>query len=117
MAAALAAVVIGGCASVPDAVTLPAVTLPYIGSFSDSPPVEALPRGWRPWTLCRFKKSTQYELVDYSGRTVIQASAQASASGLVHPVEVDANVHPGEPRAARLGDPQPAHFAREDDRR
>jgi hypothetical protein len=94
MAAALAAAVIGGCASVPDTVTLPAVAFSQVSSFSGSPPGETLPRGWRPWTLSRFKKSTRYELVDYSGRTVIKASARASASGLAHPIEVDAKAYP-----------------------
>lgn len=89
MAAALAAVAIGGCASVPDA-----VRLPYVASFSDAAPGADLPRGWQTWTLSKFKKPTQYQLVDYSGRTVIKASAQASASGLVHPIEVDARTYP-----------------------
>jgi hypothetical protein len=88
-AAALAAALIGGCAYLPDA-----VTLPYVSSFSDSPPGEALPQGWQPWTPYRFKKPTQYQLVSQDGRTVVKASAQASASGLVHPIEVNPRSHP-----------------------
>jgi len=89
MAAALAAVWFSGCASLPDA-----VMLPYVSSFSDSTPGEELPRGWQPWTLSKFKKSTQYELVAQDGRTVIKASAQSSASGLVHPIEVETKAYP-----------------------
>lgn len=85
----LAAVLIGGCALLPDA-----VTLPYVSSFSDSPPGEALPQGWQPWTLSRFKKPTQYQLVSQDGRTVVRASAHASASGLIHPIEVNPRSYP-----------------------
>lgn len=87
--AALAAMLIGGCASVPEQ-----VALPYVASFSDSPPGDALPQGWRPWTLSRLKKATQYKLVDESGRTVIKAQADASASGLVHALDVNSKTFP-----------------------
>ncbi len=87
--AALAAALIGGCASLPDT-----LTLPYVASFSDSPPGEALPQGWQPWTLSKLKKSTQYQLVSQDGRTVVKASAHASASGLVYPIEVNPKVYP-----------------------
>jgi hypothetical protein len=89
MAAALAAAWLSGCASLPDA-----VTLPYVSSFSDNTPGEELPRGWQPWTLGKFKRSTQYELVSQDGRTVVKASARSSASGLVHPIEVETKTYP-----------------------
>jgi hypothetical protein len=89
IAAALAAALMGGCASLPDT-----VTLPYVASFSDSAPGEALPQGWQPWTLSKLKKPTQYQLVSQDGRTVIKASAHASASGLVHPIEVNPGTYP-----------------------
>ncbi len=88
-AAALAAALLGGCASLRDA-----VTLPYVSSFSDERLGEELPRGWEPWTLSRFKKPTQYELVAQDGRTVLKASAHASASGLVHPIKVNPRSYP-----------------------
>ena len=87
--AALAAALFAGCASLPDA-----VILPYVSSFSDGSPGETLPQGWRPWTLSRFKKPTQYQLVSQDGRTVVKASAHASASGLVYPIEVDPRAYP-----------------------
>jgi hypothetical protein len=89
LAAALAAVLLGGCASVQEA-----IRLPYVSSFSDVPPGETLPQGWEKWTLSRLKKATQYQLVDYSGRTVVKAHAEASASGLVHPIRVDVKTYP-----------------------
>jgi Protein of unknown function (DUF3047) len=87
--AALAATLFGGCASLPDA-----VVLPYVATFSDSQPGETLPRGWEPWTLSKLKKSTQYKLVDESGKTVVRASADASASGLIHRLDVDPKTYP-----------------------
>lgn len=87
--AALAAALVCGCVSVQDR-----VALPYVASFSDSPPGDTLPQGWQPWTLSRLKKATQYKLVDESGRTVVKAQADASASGLVHALDVDAKSFP-----------------------
>lgn len=90
MAAALAvALLLGGCATLRDA-----VTLPYVSSFSDSAPGAALPAGWEAWSLSQFKKPTQYRLVAQDGRTVIKASAQASASGLLHRLALDPRNYP-----------------------
>ncbi len=89
MAAALAAAITGGCAHLQDM-----VALPYVNTFSDSSPGETLPRGWEPWTLSRLKKATQYLLVDESGRTVVKAQANNSASGLVHALRVNAKTFP-----------------------
>jgi hypothetical protein len=88
-AALAAAVLVCGCVSVQDR-----VALPYVATFSDSTPGDTLPEGWKPWTLSRLKKATQYKLVDESGRTVIKAQADASASGLVHALDVDAKTFP-----------------------
>ena len=89
IAAALAAASIAGCASVPDV-----VTFPYVSTFSDSRPGDELPQGWEPWTLSKLKKATQYKLVDESGRTVVKAHANASASGLVHRLDVNPKLYP-----------------------
>lgn len=84
-----AAALLGGCASLHDA-----LTLPYVSTFSDSPPGKTLPGGWEPWTLSRLKKPTQYSLVDEAGRTVVKASAHASASGLIHPLKLNPKTYP-----------------------
>lgn len=89
IAVALAAVLLGGCASLRDS-----MTLPYVASFSGSVPDMELPAGWEPWELSRFKKSTQYHLVSQDGKTVIKASAHASASGLVHKLAVNPRQFP-----------------------
>jgi hypothetical protein len=81
-----------GCASTPDGPDQ--IALPYVKQFSDNEPGDALPSGWRPWTLSRFKKSTEYRLVDTDGRTTVNARANASASGLVHALDIDPQQYP-----------------------
>ncbi|MBX9812017.1 MAG: DUF3047 domain-containing protein [Burkholderiales bacterium] len=92
--AAFALALAAGCASIPVEQPPETLVLPYVKSFSDNPPGEGVPGGWRPWALSRFKKPTQYRLVDDAGRIVVKASAQASASGLIHPLKLDPRQYP-----------------------
>jgi len=75
-----------------DRVVVPLV--PVVSKFSSAKPGEALPGGWRVWTLGKYKKATEYKLVSEGGRTVIKASSDASASGLSHDVHVDPKKFP-----------------------
>lgn len=88
IACALAA---GGCATAPEreGAHLP----PVVSRFSASPADAALPHGWRPWTLSRFKRTTDYTLVERDGRTVVKAAAEGSASGLVHSLDLDPDAY------------------------
>ncbi len=70
------------------------IALPYVKLFSDNEPGDTLPNGWKVWTLSRFKKSTEYKLVDTEGRTAVKAQADASASGLVHKLDLDPIMYP-----------------------
>lgn len=70
------------------------IELPRLAKFSTARPGSALPGGWRPWTLSRFKKPTGYQLVSRDGATVVRADAEGSASGLVHAVSVDPREYP-----------------------
>lgn len=92
-AALLALLICSGCASTTPE-TPATVVLPHISSFSKHSAGETLPPGWQPWTLSRFKRPTEYRLVDYSGRTVVRARAESSASGLVHRLNLDATRYP-----------------------
>lgn len=81
-----------GCAALapqPDA-----VVLPYVKSFSANPPGDNLPLGWERWILSKLKKPTQYQLVDYAGKTVVRAHAEGAASGLVHRLQLDTATYP-----------------------
>jgi hypothetical protein len=91
--AAAFAMLAAGCATVADRAP-ETVPLPYVSNFSESPPGDGVPQGWRNWTLSKFKKPTQYKLVNESGRTVVKASADASASGLVHSIKIDPKTYP-----------------------
>ncbi len=83
---------VAGCATVGEP---PAqVALPHIKLFSRNPPGAGLPDGWRPWTLSRFKKATEYQLVNTQGRVAVRARADGSASGLVHTLHLDPHRYP-----------------------
>jgi len=87
--------VLGACASAPTpAPEDTVVILPYVTSFSEAAPGAGLPPGWRPWVLARFKKPTEYRLVDRDGVSVVEASATSSASGLVHRLRIDPRQYP-----------------------
>ena len=89
---AIALLAVSGCASVSEPPT--EIALPYVKLFSDNEPGDTLPNGWREWTISRFKKSTEYKLVDTDGRTAVKARADNSASGLVHRLDVDPQLYP-----------------------
>src|SRR5256885_4896296 len=88
-AAALAA----GCATIREAP--PLATVPSrLAAFSTIGPGEPMPPGWGPWSLNRFKPASRYQLVEDAGTTVLKGSAQASASGLIHYLDVDPRERP-----------------------
>jgi len=65
------------------------VVMTSVTQFSSSKPGGELPPGWRSWTVGKYKKATEYVLVTEGGRTVVRASANASASGLSQDVRVN----------------------------
>lgn len=48
-----------------------------------------LPEGWRPLTFQRISRHTDYQLMEEEGRPVIRAVSRQSASGLIHPLDLD----------------------------
>jgi hypothetical protein len=89
--ATVAALVVG-CATVP---APPAESVPArLALFSDFKPGDPIPAAWRDWTLSRIKPKSRYELVEDAGATVLKASAQASASGLLHLIDLDPRERP-----------------------
>jgi len=86
LAVLLSALVLGvGCATHEGGPARQAVS-----PFSAAQPGDALPPGWAPWSLTRFKKDTAYQLVsDTSGVTVIEAKSDQSASGLRKHLDID----------------------------
>jgi hypothetical protein len=87
------AVLAAGCATAPDRPPDTEV-LPQLTPFSANPPGEGLPQHWHPWRLSRLKSPSRYLLVDDAGSTVVKANARATASGLIHYVDIDPRTSP-----------------------
>jgi hypothetical protein len=82
---------LGACATleVGDLQTPPA---DQVGKFSDLNQGGRLPKAWQVWRITPQKNKTEYSLEQYEGRTVLHASADIAASGLVLPLKPrDAN--------------------------
>ena len=62
--------------------------------FSAARPGEAVPPKWNTWTMSRLKGLSQYQLVEDSGATVLKGRARASASGLLHDLDLDIRDRP-----------------------
>jgi hypothetical protein len=106
--AILAALVATSCATVPElppaAALAPPATrdfglsghdagAPQVAAFSTAS-LDTLPPAWKPYRLARFKKPTEYRLVPLEGTVALQATADASASGLRHEVVADLYEYP-----------------------
>ena len=66
-----------------------------VGEFSALPPGTALPPGWAPLVFRNVARHTAYTLeADADSGTVVHARAVASASGLIHRLDVDTAATP-----------------------
>jgi len=54
-----------------------------------APGPDGLPPGWEPLTFPNVRRHTRYEIVSEDGAAVMKATADASASGLIHRVDAD----------------------------
>jgi hypothetical protein len=65
-----------------------------VGAFSMAQAGRDVPDGWKPLTFPKIKKHTQYEAIADGAITVMRATSEAAASGLVHAVSVDLKKYP-----------------------
>jgi hypothetical protein len=65
-----------------------------VGDFSSQQEGTTLPEGWKPLTFKNIKRHTSYKVVDDNGTAVLEAVADASASGLVRSVKIDPKEYP-----------------------
>ncbi|MBI3596925.1 MAG: DUF3047 domain-containing protein [Nitrospirae bacterium] len=65
-----------------------------VGKFSSAQEGTALPIGWRPLTFPKIPRHTRYEIIKEGETTVVRASSEAAASGLVNAVRVDLMEYP-----------------------
>jgi hypothetical protein len=61
----------------------------------DAAQANGLPQGWKALTFEKISRHTRFTLVSEDGGYLVKAEADASASGLVHPLDLD-------PRAYRI---------------
>jgi hypothetical protein len=89
---ALTFALLAGCASTP----IPEAPASVVARFSSSRDLGGFPKGWQPWIINRTKAPTEYRLViDAStGEVVLQARADAAASGLRQLLSVDPHERP-----------------------
>lgn len=85
---ATATAIVTGCAS-PQKEHAQTTAPAHVSRFSTHPGGDALPPGWEPWVLSRFKRPTTYRLIRQNGHSVVHAQAEQSASGLVHRLALD----------------------------
>jgi Protein of unknown function (DUF3047) len=64
-----------------------------VGRFSTMTPGSRV-SGWEPMTFSKIESHTRYALVEDNGRTVLRADSRASASGLVHTLDIDPTDYP-----------------------
>ena len=88
---AAAAAFVVGCTTGP--VAPPAGAPSRLAAFSASKPGAPVPPGWNAWNI-RSKGLSQYQLVEDGGATVLKGRARASASGLLHPIDLDVRDRP-----------------------
>ncbi len=65
-----------------------------VGAFSMAQEGSVLPHGWKPLTFPKIPKHTQYEAIQDGNITVMRATSEAAASGLVHQVKIDLQKYP-----------------------
>lgn len=87
----LGTALLSSCAQAPPAPPAPAAE---VAPFSAARPGAAYPGGWHALGFSKFRKETHYALVEDCGRTVVEARADGSSSGLVEVVDIDASKYP-----------------------
>ena len=90
---AVVAAIAAGCATTPKAPTGGAIPTRLV-AFSAARPGDTVPSEWTSWTISRLKALSRYQLVEDGGATVLKGSARASASGLLHLVDLDIRERP-----------------------
>ncbi len=65
-----------------------------VGQFSLSSKKTGIPSGWKPLAFSKIPRHTQYEVTQEGTTTVVRATSEAAASGLVHEVNVDLKQYP-----------------------
>lgn len=73
---------------------LPAAQSIHLSFIPDSATTAGLPAGWEPLTFRNIPRHTAYTVVRDGEAYVVKAQAEASASGLIHPLHADPKADP-----------------------
>ena len=65
-----------------------------VGPFSIADEGSAVPAGWEPLTFDKIQRHTQYQMVNDEDTTVVRATSEAAASGLIRKVKIDLKEYP-----------------------
>ena len=65
-----------------------------VGPFSSEAANHPLPALWEPLNFKNIERHTQYQLIQEDGPVVVKATAEASASGLIRKIRIDAKEYP-----------------------
>jgi len=65
-----------------------------VGKFSTAKPDSNFPDAWKPLTFKNIKQHTRYILMADNGISVVKASSDRSASGLIRKIEIDPKEYP-----------------------
>lgn len=71
-----------------------AKTVIVAGYFSSCRANGNFPPGWEPLTFDKIGRHTRYSLVSENGKVVVKAESDASASGMVRKIDIDAEQYP-----------------------
>lgn len=94
LVALLASACATGPGTAPPVAPPAALATPDPAPFSTAATLEMLPEGWKPFRVARRKKPTDYRLVAVEGTVALQATADASASGLQFDTRADLREYP-----------------------
>lgn len=65
-----------------------------VAKFSRAAVGQSVPEGWKPLVFKKISAQTKYETVNDGDVTVVKASSEASASGLIKEVKIDPREYP-----------------------
>lgn len=65
-----------------------------VAKFSRATVGQSVPDGWKPLTFKKIPAQTKYEVINDGDVTVVKASSDASASGLIKEVKIDPRKYP-----------------------
>ncbi|HZS12944.1 MAG TPA: DUF3047 domain-containing protein [Nitrospirales bacterium] len=77
-----------------DKITCAIAACLVVGHFSAAAPGTEWPDNWRPLTFANIERGTAYILIRDGASTVVKATSDASASGMIRQIRIDPKAYP-----------------------